>query len=204
MPGLPVHYYLLEWAQTQVHWLRHEFEEALGIDNEQGSLACFSPWGCRVRHNWVTELYWPELVAQTVKNLPATQETRNIPLRKEYVKAVYCRPAYLTSMQSTSWEILGWMNHKLESRLPGETATTTDIQMILPNGRKWGGTKQPLDKGKRGEWKSWFKTHYSKMKIMSPAQVGCMRQLLGPGALGRPRGIGRRGRWEGGPGWGTH
>ena len=38
----------------------------------------------------------------------------------------------------------------------------------------------------------------------SPAQVGCMRQVLGPGALGRPRGIGWRGRWEGGLGWGTH
>ena len=38
----------------------------------------------------------------------------------------------------------------------------------------------------------------------SPAQVGCMRQVLGPGALGRPRGIGQRGRWEGGMGWGTH
>ena len=35
----------------------------------------------------------------------------------EYVKAVYCHPAYLTSMQSTSWETLGWMKHKLESRL---------------------------------------------------------------------------------------
>ena len=38
----------------------------------------------------------------------------------------------------------------------------------------------------------------------SPAQVGCMRQVLGPGALGRPRGIGSRGRWEGGSGWGIH
>ena len=38
----------------------------------------------------------------------------------------------------------------------------------------------------------------------SPAQLGCMRQVLGPGALGRPRGIGRRGRWEGGSGWGIH
>ena len=38
----------------------------------------------------------------------------------------------------------------------------------------------------------------------SPAQAGCMRQMLGPGALGRPRGIGWRGRWEGGWGWGTH
>ena len=39
---------------------------------------------------------------------------------KEYIKSVYCHPAYLTYMQSTSWEMLGWMNHKLESRLPGE------------------------------------------------------------------------------------
>ena len=41
-------------------------------------------------------------------------------LGKEYVKAVYCHPAYLTYMQSTSWETLGWKKHKLESRLPGE------------------------------------------------------------------------------------
>ena len=40
---------------------------------------------------------------------------------KEYVKAVYCHPAYLTSMQSTSWEVLDWMKHKLKSRLVGET-----------------------------------------------------------------------------------
>ena len=51
-------------------------------------------------------------------------------LGKEYVKAVYCHPAYLTSMQSTSCEIPGWMNHKLESRLLGEISTTSNIQMI--------------------------------------------------------------------------
>ena len=39
---------------------------------------------------------------------------------KENVKVVYCHPAYLTYMQSTSWETLGWMKHKLDSRLPGE------------------------------------------------------------------------------------
>ena len=41
-------------------------------------------------------------------------------LEKEYLKAVYCHPAYLTYMQNISWEMLGWMKHKLESRLPGE------------------------------------------------------------------------------------
>ena len=50
-------------------------------------------------------------------------------LEKEYVKAVRCHPAYLTYMQSTSREMLGWMKHKLESRLPGEISITSDMQM---------------------------------------------------------------------------
>ena len=53
-------------------------------------------------------------------------------LGKEYTKAVYCHPAYLTSMQSTSWEMLGWMKHKLESRLLGEMSVTSDNQMTPP------------------------------------------------------------------------
>ena len=53
-------------------------------------------------------------------------------LRKEYVKAVYCHPAYLTSMQSISCEIPGWMKHKLESRLPGEISIISDMQMTPP------------------------------------------------------------------------
>ena len=51
---------------------------------------------------------------------------------KEYVKAVYCHPAYLTSMQSTSWETLDWNKHKLESRFPGEISITSDMQMTPP------------------------------------------------------------------------
>ena len=53
-------------------------------------------------------------------------------LLKEYVKAVYCHPAYLTYMQSTSCEILGWMKHKLESRLLREISITSDTQMTPP------------------------------------------------------------------------
>ena len=51
---------------------------------------------------------------------------------KEYVKAVYCHLAYLIYMQSTSCEMLGWMKHKLESRLPGEISITSDMQMTPP------------------------------------------------------------------------
>ena len=53
-------------------------------------------------------------------------------LGKEYIKAVYCHPAYLTYMQSTSCEMLDWMKHKLESRLQGEISVTSDMQMIPP------------------------------------------------------------------------
>ena len=53
-------------------------------------------------------------------------------LGKKYIRAVYCHPAYLIHMQSTSCEILGWMKHKLESRLPGEISITSDMQMIPP------------------------------------------------------------------------
>ena len=50
-------------------------------------------------------------------------------LGKEYIKAVYCHSVYLTYMQSTSCEMLGWMKHKVESRLPGEISITSDTQM---------------------------------------------------------------------------
>ena len=53
-------------------------------------------------------------------------------LEKEYVKTVYCHPVYLTYMQSTSCEMLGWMKHKLESILPEEISITSDMQMTPP------------------------------------------------------------------------
>ena len=55
---------------------------------------------------------------------------------KEYIKAVYCHPAYLTYLQSTSCEMLGWVKHKLESRLPGEISITSDMQMTPPSWQK--------------------------------------------------------------------
>ena len=68
---------------------------------------------------------------------------------KEYVKAVYCHPAYLTYMQSTSCEMLGWMKHKLESRFLGEITIISDMQMTPPFGRKQRRTKEPLDESER-------------------------------------------------------
>ena len=81
---------------------------------------------------------------------------------KEYIKVVYCHPAYLTYMQSTSREKLDWLKHKLESRLLGEISITSDIQMILPYGRKQRRTKEPLNESERGELKSWLKAQHSE------------------------------------------
>ena len=57
-------------------------------------------------------------------------------LGKEYIKAVYCYPAYLTYMQSTSHEMVGWMKHKLESALLGEISVSSDMQMTPPLWKK--------------------------------------------------------------------
>ena len=67
---------------------------------------------------------------------------------KEYVKTVYCHPAY---MQSTSCELLGWMKHRLESSLLGEISITSNMDMTPPYGRKQKITKESLDESERGE-----------------------------------------------------
>ena len=81
----------------------------------------------------------PDRLTCFLRNLFAGQEVTELDMEqqtgsrlgKEYVKAVYCHPAYLTYMQSTSRKMLGWMNYKLESRILGEISTTSDMQMIL-------------------------------------------------------------------------
>ena len=60
---------------------------------------------------------------------PDMEQQTGSKLRKEYVKSIYCHLAYLSYMQSTSCEMLDWMKHKLESRLPGEISITSVMQM---------------------------------------------------------------------------
>ena len=67
---------------------------------------------------------------------PDMEQWTGLRLGKEYIKAVYCHPAILTYMQSTSCEMLGWRKHKMESRLPGEISMTSDMQIILPLSQK--------------------------------------------------------------------
>ena len=86
---------------------------------------------------WKDQTTWPaswEICMQVKKQqleLNMEKQTGS-KLGKENVKAVYCHSAYLTFMQSTSWETLGWRKHKMESRLPGEISITSDRQMTLP------------------------------------------------------------------------
>ena len=70
-------------------------------------------------------------LSQEETELDMEQRT-NSKLGMEYVKAVYCHPTHLTSMQSTSCEMLGWMNHKLEARLLREISITSDVQKTPP------------------------------------------------------------------------
>ena len=93
---------------------------------------------------------------------PDVEQQTGSKLGMEYVKAVYCHPAYLTYVQRTSWEMLGWMKYRLDSSLLGEISITSDVQMAPYFGRKQRGTKEPLDESESGEWKGWFKMQHSE------------------------------------------
>ena len=82
---------------------------------------------------------------------PDMEQQSGPKLGKEFIKAIYCHPAYLNSRQSMSREMLDWIKHKLESRLLGEIAIISDTQMTHPYGRKQRRTKEPLDEGERRE-----------------------------------------------------
>ena len=84
---------------------------------------------------------------------------------KEYVKAVYCHSAYLTDMQSTSWEMLGWMKHKLESRLPEEISITSDMQLTPETEEE---LKSLLMKVKKEREKAGLKLNIQKTMASSP------------------------------------
>ena len=66
------------------------------------------------------------------QQLELAMEQTGFKLGKEYIKAVYRHPAYLTYMQSTSFEMLGWMRHKMELRLAGKISITSDMQRTPP------------------------------------------------------------------------
>ena len=92
---------------------------------------------------------------------------------KEYVKAVYCHPVYLTYMQSTSFEMFDWMKHKLGSRLLGEISITSDMQMIWPlyKAESEEELKTTLTKVKEESEKIGLKLNIQKTKIMASGPI---------------------------------
>ena len=90
---------------------------------------------------------------------------------KEYIKAVYCHPAYLTTMQSTSWEMLCWMKHKVESRLPGEVSITSDMQMTPSMAESDEELKKLLMKVKEESEKDGLKLNIQKTKTMASGPI---------------------------------
>ena len=92
-------------------------------------------------------------------------------LVKEYVKAVYCHPDSLTSMQSIPCEMLGWMKHKLESRLLGGVSITTDIQMTLLLEQKVKRRKSLLMKMTEESEEAGLKLNIQKMKVMASGPI---------------------------------
>ena len=92
---------------------------------------------------------------------PDMEQQTGSKLGKEYIKAVYWHPTYLTYMQSTSWETLGWMKHKLETRLPGEISITSyaDDTTLMAESEE---LKSLLMKVEEESGKSWLKPQHSE------------------------------------------
>ena len=136
----------------------------------------FKAFDC-VGHNklWkiMKEMGIPDHLTCLLRNFYAGQEARVrtahgttdwFQLGKGVHQAVYCHPAYLTSMQSTSWETLDWNKHKLELRLLGEV-----YRWHHPYGRKWR-TKEPLDERERGQKVS-VKVNIQKTYFMASVPI---------------------------------
>ena len=125
---------------ANICWIREKAREL-----QKNIYFCFTDYNfdC-VDHNklwkFLKEMGIPDHLTFLLGNLSAGQEATELDMeqqtgskvRKECVKPVYCQPAYLTYVQSTSCEMLGWMKHKLESRLPGEISITSDMRMTPP------------------------------------------------------------------------
>ena len=127
---------------ANIHWIIEKAREF-----QKNIYFCFigytKAFGC-VDHNklWkiLKDVGIPDHLISLLRNLYAGQEATELDMEqwtgsklgKENVKAVYCHPAYLTYIQSTSCEMPGWMKHKMETRLPGEISITLDMQITPP------------------------------------------------------------------------
>ena len=126
---------------ANIHWIIEKAREL-----QKNIYFCFIDYAKAfvwITANWkiLKKMGLPGHLTCFLRNLHAGQETTvrtrheqqtGSKLEKEYVTAVYCRHVYLTYMQSTSYEMPGWIKHKLKSKLLGETSITSDRQMTPP------------------------------------------------------------------------
>ena len=121
----------------------------------------------------------PDHLTYLLRNLYAGQDAIEVDMEQQTgfklwrkrVKAVYCHPAYLTYIQSTSWEMMDWMKHKLESRLPGAISITwyADDTTLMAESKE--ELKSLLMKVKDEREKSGLKLNIQKTKIMASSPI---------------------------------
>ena len=171
------------WDQiANNHWIIEKAREFLKTISTSASLTMLKPltvwiitkWGWFLKRceylttlpaSWETHMQ----VKKPQSELDMEQQTGS-KLGKEYVKAVYCHPAYLTYMQSTSCKMPGWINHKLESRLSGETSATSYMVNTLM-AESEGELKSLLMNVKEESEKAALKLNIHKTKIMASGPI---------------------------------
>ena len=116
-------------SQKNIYYCFIDFPKAWTVWITTNCGKFFKRWDYQTDH--VTCLLRNLYAGQEATEADMEQQTGS-KLGKEYVKAMYCHPTYLTYMQSTSCEMQGWMKHKLKSRLLGEISITSDMQMTPP------------------------------------------------------------------------
>ena len=143
LPDVQVRFTKGRGTRDQIANICQTIEKASKLKKKKKINFCFTDYAkvfdC-VDHNklWkiLNEMGIPQHITCLLRNVRAdkkqqleldTEQWTGSKLGKKYVKAVCCHPAYLTSMQSISCKMLGWMKHRLESRLPGEISTTSDM-----------------------------------------------------------------------------
>ena len=152
------------WDQiTNIHWIIEKARELQKniyfciIDYAKG-FACVDYNKLETLKRWEYQTTWPIswdiCMSARKQQLEQDMEQQTASkLGKEYVKALYGHPAYLTYMQSTSWETLGWMKDQLESRLQGGISIHQISRWHHPYSREWRRAKETLDESRREEWK---------------------------------------------------
>ena len=124
--------------------------------------------------NILKEMGIPDHLSCLLRNLYANQEqtVRTIHGRTDLFKTgegvwqgCILSPVCLTSMQSTSFEMLGWMNHQRDQDFQEKYKRLQICRWYHSNGRKYRGSKEPPDEGERGEWQRWLKTQHVKKKL---------------------------------------